>query len=119
MGFSTNVPSIKEQCVYSDNERYKIGDRVRVLMKSRSEEYIGKIISISCEAFYVQISYGFSDFENKQIFVSEVGKMRIAEPKESFNDSFFFDEEEKEFWRTHIIGKEGIRERTGSEKVDW
>lgn len=113
MEFKTNVPNIKEQRVCSDDEQFKIGDRVRVLMKGKSE-YIGKIISIFCEGFYVR-----TDFENKQIFVSEVEKMRIATPTENLNDFPFFDDEEKDFWRKHILCKEGIRERTESEKVDW
>lgn len=119
MGFKTNVPSIKEQRVYSDTDEFKIGDRVRVLSKNKLSECIGKITSIDQECFYLEIRIGIGAIERKQILVSEVGKMRIASPNENFNDSVFFDDEEKEFWRTHIISGKGIRERTESEKVDW
>jgi hypothetical protein len=63
---------------------YKVGDRVRVLLKSKSE-YIGTIKNIFGDSFVLLV-----EDEDKTILIETVEKMRFAKPGENFLNHFEF-----------------------------
>lgn len=77
--------------IEDENSTYYIGDYVRVHMLPRNpnrpqlaSKYIGKIIDITKDTFVLE------SLENVEIIVSNVNKMRLAEPKEDFDNTPYF-----------------------------
>ena len=110
---TSNVPNGNEQRLFYENEQFKLGDRVRVLLDNKSE-YIGKIYAIFCDTFFIN-----TKIDTDIVSFSKVAKIRIAPNDETLDTIPFFDEEEKEFWRTHIHSRDGFRLRNENEKVNW
>ena len=101
----SNVPQYKY--LYYGNRCYHQGHKVRVLMKSKSE-YIGTVIEIGYQSFTLY----FEHCDPKEIMFDDVDKFRLAKPNENLDNTPYFDEEEKEFWRTHWMTRDGIKEKT-------
>lgn len=77
-------------------QAYKVGDRVRVLLKSESE-YIGTIEKISPDEFSLWAnntkkyqSFSCGDVDEKIIKLETIEKMRFAEPDENFLNHWSF-----------------------------
>lgn len=104
----TNVPKNAE--LYVDNAVFSIGNRIRIAMKNRSG-YIGEITEIKHDTITLRLNFG-SERENLELKISDIEKLRQAEPNETFDTVPYFDEEEREFWRTHWHTKDGIKEKT-------
>lgn len=100
---TTNIP--REARLYYNGNVFCIGDRVRVLMENKSE-YIGEIHSISSDTFSIRTCIDYVLIETEK-----VSKMRETEKGEDFNNTDYYDDEEREFWRTHWITRNGIEER--------
>lgn len=101
----TNVP--EKPCLDTGNAKFFVGDRIRVVLNSYSS-YIGNISEIKANSIVLT----FEMFDAKEIKLDEVYKLRRAEPGETFDAVPYYDEEEKEFWRTHWYTKDGIKEKT-------
>lgn len=70
-------------------QTYKLGDRVRVLMKTvrrHGSEYIGVITKITPGGFSILVE----DYEEKFISLELLDKMRFAGPDETFYNTFEF-----------------------------
>lgn len=72
-------PYIVKQLIDSTSGQfYKDGDRVRVLLKSKSE-YIGTIKNIFGDSLVLLV-----DGDDKTILLDTLDKMRLAKPDENF-----------------------------------
>lgn len=67
-----------------DNQIFKIGQKVRVLLKSDSE-YIGIVKEIFSESFSILV-----DDEEKNFSTDKVAKLRIAGANENFYNTWNF-----------------------------
>ena len=70
-------------------QTYKLGDRVRVLMKAirrHGSEYIGVMTKIAPDGFYILVE----NYEEKFISLEALDKMRFAGPDENFYNTFEF-----------------------------
>lgn len=73
----------------STGKVYKLGDRVRVLMKAvrkYGSEYIGSITKIAPDGFSILVE----NYEEKFISLEALDKMRLAKPDENFYNTFEF-----------------------------
>lgn len=111
---STNVPANPELYLTQNDgsvEKFSIGDKVTVLMQSHNQR-VGMITEIQSDHFCIRIvDRDFMPiFDIETISLAEVKKMRRA----SIDDLTkpYFDEEEREFWMTHYMSRDGIVERT-------
>lgn len=114
MKLTTNVPANPELYLTQDDgsvEKFSIGDRVTVLMQNHDQR-IGVITKIQSDHFCIHpIDRNFIPiFDIEAISLSGVKKMKIASI-EDFTKPYF-DEEEREFWMTHYMSRDGIVERT-------
>ena len=103
-----NVPS--EPIMYVNDEEYRIGDRVRILKVDRLAESIGYIHNIMNKAVIIYI--GGCVQELRAYAFGEIGKIRHILVNEDLNTAPFFDDEEREFWRTHWMTRDGLKEKT-------
>lgn len=103
--FKTNVP--EKPCLETKHAQFFINDRIRVILDS-GNSYIGEIADIKSDSIVLKFEY----FDSREIKLSEISRLRRAEPNETFNTVPYYDAEEKEFWRTHWYTKNGIQEKT-------
>lgn len=75
---------IVKQLIDSNGNSYKVGDHVRVLLKSTSG-YIGTIKNIFGDSFVLLI-----EDEDKTILLDTVEKIRLAKPDETFYNTWNF-----------------------------
>ena len=109
MMIRSNIPSIP--ILYAQNVTLHIGDEVRILLKNRSG-YIGRLANIQSDKIAIEISCSRSeDLEYKEIAIAKILKIRKRKNQELFDTHPYFDEEEKLFWQTHVIGRNGIAKR--------
>lgn len=109
MTIYSNVPECPHIVV--DGVLFERGHKVRVLTKKK-QEYLGRVAGIEYDRFNLR----FKDLElEAAIKFADVAKMRMAKPDEDLNSEPYFDDEEKEFWRTHWVTKDGIAEKTPEE----
>lgn len=80
------VKTIVIQQIQFNNAIFKIGDRVRVLLKNYNE-YIGTVTEILPESFAVNVEGDKNTFP-----VDTVKKIRIARANESFNNTWGFED---------------------------
>lgn len=108
MEMFTNVPHIPDKrYAVTDGVFYHESDWVRILLKSKAE-YIAEIKRITAEAFILQ----FRDLDiDKIVYFDEIDKIRMSNESESMDEDPYFDEEEKEFWRTHWYTRNGIERK--------
>lgn len=109
--YITNIPAKPFITCSNKGEKFFLGNEVRILLNNHNQ-YIGKIFDIRHNEIDVDI---IKIHERKSIFLSDICKMRIRENNEDLNNAPYFDDEEKEFWRTHWITKDGIKEKTPEE----
>lgn len=114
MKLTTNVPANPELYLTQDDgssEKFSIGNKVTVLMLNHNQR-IGVITEIQTDHFRIRpIDRHFTPiFDIETVSLSEVKKMRRASIKDLSNA--YFDEEEREFWMTHYVSRDGIVERT-------
>ena len=95
---------------HNSTELFQVGDRVRVLHVGRCKEQIGEIKRIYLDRFVIFIG-GIIQEEFTWKF-DEVFKIRHNPPNVDMNDEQYFDDEEREFWRTHWHTRDGIKEKT-------
>lgn len=113
MKLTTNVPARPELYLTQDDgslEKFSVGDRVAVLMQNHNMR-TGVIIKIKSDYFCIRpVDRTSFQFDVESISMSTVKKIRKA----SIDDLSkpYFDEEEKEFWMTHYMSRDGIVERT-------
>lgn len=114
MKLTTNVPANPELYLTQDDgsvEKFSVGNKVTVLMQNHNQR-VGMITEIQSDHFCIRIvDRDFMPvFDIETISLAEVKKMRrtliddLSKP--------YFDEEEKEFWMTHYMSRDGIVERT-------
>lgn len=96
----SNIPSTK--CLYAGRKLFIIGDYVRVLYANGHGGIIGEIKDIRTETVLI---------DDRVLWFSEIYKMKEVSREETFDNTPWFDEEEKEFWRTYKITKNGIQGR--------
>lgn len=104
MELRCNVPDVPR--FWNDDSQFYVGDRVRVLFANHGKELVGPIMEIRAHSFVV---YAMSE---TVVPYEEVVKIRLAADKEDLNTVPYFDEEEREFWRTHWHTRDGIKEKT-------
>lgn len=106
---SSNVPQEKEKFITFDGEtKFYIGDKVRI----QYPEWRGGVIGNIHDIFSDSISIDVETIGIKNIPFDIIWKMRRVERNENFDTVPYYDAEEKEFWRTHWITKDGIKEKT-------
>lgn len=104
---SSNIPK-EEYVSFNDEVKFYIGDKVRI----QYPEYRGGIIGTISYIYDDYLKVHVKDIGYFDIHFSKIQKMRRAECYEDFNTVPYYDAEEKEFWRTHWITKDGIKEKT-------
>jgi len=113
----SNVPETP-MFVSDDYHSFMIGDRVRVQFYPKKEkEYpysgggiIGKIAAIYYDSFLIKTS-----MTDRIVSFTEVFIIKKVDDKESFDNTPYINDEEREFWRTHWHTKEGIKEKTAED----
>lgn len=101
---TSNIP--REKYVIYNNENFYIGNEVRILYVNHNG-IIGWIYNIDADGVDIRNEIGI-----KYIPFSEIKKMRHTKENEDLDTVPYYDEEEKEFWRTHWCTKDGIKEKT-------
>lgn len=81
-------------------------------MLNNHNQYIGEILDIRYDEIDVDI---IKIHELKSISLSDIFKIRMAKEDENLNNTPYFDDEEREFWKTHWVTKEGIKEKTSED----
>lgn len=110
---STNVPATPELYLTQDDgslEKFSVGDKVTILMHNHNMR-TGVISKIQSDYFCIRpVDRTSFQFDIESISLSTVRKIRRA----SIDDLSkpYFDEEEREFWMTHYVSRDGIVERT-------
>ena len=114
MKLTTNIPANPELYLTQNDgsmEKFSVGDKVTVLMLNHNQ-YIGAIVEIQTDHFCIRpVDRNFTPiFDIEPVSLSDVKKMRKA----SIDDLYkpYFDKEEREFWMTHYVSRDGIVERT-------
>lgn len=102
---SSNVP--KEKYMMYNEEKFYIGNEVRILYANHTGEIIGWIDNIDSDGVDIQ-----NEISIRYIPFSEIYKMRRTKENENFETIPYYDEEDKEFWRIHWCTKDGIKEKT-------
>lgn len=114
MKLSTNIPANPELYLTQDDgslEKFSVGNKVTVLMLNHNQR-IGVITEIRADHFCIRpIDRHFTPiFDIETVSLSNVKKMRKASIDDL--DKPYFDDEEREFWMTHYVSRDGIVERT-------
>ena len=114
MKLTTNVPARPELYLTQDDgsvEKFSVGNKVTVLMQNHNQR-VGMITEIQSDHFCIRIvDRDFMPvFDIETISLAEVKKMRRASVKDLTKP--YFDDEEREFWMTHYMSRDGIVERT-------
>lgn len=114
MKLTTNIPANPELYLTQDDgslEKFSVGNKVTVLMLNHNQR-IGAITDIQADHFCIRpVDRDFLPvFDIETVSLSDVKKMRKASIKDLSKP--YFDEEEREFWMTHYISRDGIVERT-------
>lgn len=104
---TSNVP-VERFVTFNDDVKFYIGDKVRIQYPEWRGGVVGDITDIRENSLSVDIGI----FGTKEVPFEKIWKMRRAETNEDFNTVPYYDAEEKEFWRTHWITKDGIKEKT-------
>lgn len=112
--FTSNIPKEKYIVDTSTNETFKLLDRVRVLFDKYSGGAIGDIVKINEDEFLLMTV----ERTIVHIQYEKVLKLRKAARDENFNNVPYYDEQEKEFWKTHRITRDGIRKLAAFDKKD-
>lgn len=111
---STNVPANPELYLTQDDgslEKFSVGDKVTILMHNHNIR-IGVIVEIQADHFGIRpVDRHFTPiFDIEPVSLSDVKKMRKASIDDL--DKPYFDDEDREFWMTHYMSRDGIVERT-------
>lgn len=93
------VKTIVIQQIEFNNSIFKIGDRVRVLLKNYNE-YIGTVTEILPESFALNV-----EDEKKSLPVDTVAKIRIARADENFYNTWGFEDTGKEKYCVMAVKK--------------
>lgn len=114
MKLTTNVPANPELYLTQDDgsvEKFSVGNKVTVLMQNHNQR-VGMITEIQSDHFCIRIvDRDFMPvFDIETISLAEVKKMRRALIDDLSKP--YFDDEEREFWMTHYMSRDGIVERT-------
>lgn len=114
MKLTTNIPANPELYLTQDDgslEKFSVGDKVTVLMLNHNQR-IGVITEIQADHFRIRlIDRHFTPiFDIETVSLSDVKKMKMASIDDL--DKPYFDDEEREFWMTHYVSRDGIVERT-------
>ena len=106
---TTNMPKV----LYLDtgNAKFYIGERIRTVLKNYNA-YIGEISEIHADSIVLHVPMFRGDNSTVKIWLSDIEKLRRAEPNETFETVPYYDSEEKEFWRTHWYTRDGIKEKS-------
>ena len=113
MKLTTNIPANPELYLMQDDgslEKFSVGDKVTILMHNHNMR-TGVISKIQSDYFCIRpVDRTSFQFDIESISLSTVRKIRRA----SIDDlsKSYFDEEEREFWMTHYVSRDGIVERT-------
>lgn len=117
MKITSNVP---EHPIFVTNtfHVFSVGNRVRVqLYPKKEKEYpysgnamIGKIKDIFHNGFIIE-----NGIIAKPIMFGDIFIIRNADENESFDNTPYINDEEREFWRTHWMTKDGIKEKTAED----
>lgn len=112
MTIKSNVSKPEEICVFmDDNTKFFIGDNVRIQYVDWKGGIIGKISDIFADSLAIYTSI----IGERIVSFSEIQKMKKVALDETFDTVPFYDEEEVEFWRTHWVTREGIKEKTAED----
>ena len=114
MKLTTNIPANPELYLTQNDgsmKKFSVGDKVTILMLNHNQ-YIGAIVEIQTDHFCIRpVDRHFTPiFDIEPVSLSDVKKMRKASIDDL--DKPYFDEEEREFWMTHYVSRDGIVERT-------
>lgn len=97
----------REKYVIYNDENFYIGDEVRILYTNYEGGIIGWIDNIDGDGVGIR-----NEISGKYVLFSKIQKMRHTKENETFDTVPYYDEEEREFWRTHWCTKDGIKEKT-------
>ena len=106
--FTSNIPKEKYIVDTSTNEIFKLLDRLRVLFVGYSGGTIGAVVEINENEFLLMTD----ERTIVHIPYEKVMKLRQAVCSENFDTVPYYDEQEREFWKTHCITKDGIQKLT-------
>lgn len=110
--FTSNISKEKYIVDTSTNETFKLLDRVRVLFEKYSMGAIGAVVEINENEFLLMTD----ERAIVHIPYEKVMKLRQAACSENFATVPYYDEQEREFWKTHCITKDGIQKLTAFDK---
>ncbi len=112
--------NVQERPIFVTNtfHVFSVGNRVRVqLYPKKEKEYpysgsgiIGKIKDIFHNGFIIENSIIAKPIMFEDIFI-----IRNADENESFDNTPYINDEERAFWCTHWITKNGIKEKTAED----
>lgn len=117
MKIMSNIPEIP-MMITTDYKTFKIGDRVRVqFVAKKYPEYpysgggvIGHIKSINYNSFVIDYVLDTKVIEFDDIYI-----IKKVDDAETFDTVPNINDEEREFWRTHWITKDGIKKKTAED----
>lgn len=109
---TSNIPKEKYIVDTLTNEKFKLLDRVRVLFEKYSGGAIGAVVEINETEFLLMTD----ERTIAHISYEKVLRLRKAAIDENFNNVPYYDEHEKEFWKTHCITRDGIRKSTAFDR---
>lgn len=95
---------------YVDISNFNIGDKVRILTNKKAE-YAAHIVDMNSAYIELDIEDYNKNTSTKIVNVEDIAKIKKINDDQDLNSDFYFDDEEKEFWRTHIYSKDGIVDR--------
>ena len=91
---------------FFDINEFHIGDHVRVLLANKNE-YIGTIVEITEDYIKLHFKYNY----DRVLETKDIAKIKKVDSSETMDDVCFFDDEEEDFWKKHIISHDGIVDR--------
>ena len=117
MMLKSNVPETP-MFVSDDYHTFMLGDRVRVQFYPEKEKkypysgsgMIGKIAAIYHDSFLIK-----NNMMHRIVRFTEVFIIKKVDDKENFDNTPYINDEEREFWRTHWITKDGIKKKTAED----
>ena len=89
---------------------FNVGDKVRILMSNKAE-YAAHIVSLTADSIELDIEDYNKNTPTKFIEIKNISKIKKIPEDQDLNSEFYFDDDEKEFWRTHIYSKNGLVDR--------
>lgn len=119
MKIASNVP-VEPILSINGIPSFRKGDRVRIQTKSRKYPqypyadggYIGQILQIGNKSLSLYVE----GITSRTIFFEDIFLMRRVSEEETFENTPYYDEAERQFWEDYWWTAEGIARKTDEDK---